>query len=443
MGRRGPPRGPSCTNGCTDRRCNGPCDCPGPALRWKARSAAACGIGPRQGLRRDSTDASSCRAHPLLRRAGVVRRRVRPVVGVGRDADPASLAPAGAAVYAEAAVQPTGDRRDDALAAAGKLLRTDDPAGKLRAEIDKALAEEGDGFTWEKDFAPWLGEDAGVWASNLAADEPDYAVIVATKDTDAAKAALQRFKDADEDTGPYTKKSHEGVDYEVDAENTAIGLVGDFLVIGTETGVQAHGRHGQGRRQPRRRRPLSGRRRRPRRRQPRPLLRRRQGDHRRRDQGGPGGGAAARAGQGHLPGRQARAGERLVPGRRRRHVDRHRAHRHPRGAVPPARRRCGRAASPSCSASCPPTRGRRSPPPRSASRQRRSSTRSPGRSGARRSPRRSSRRPGSTSSRTSSPGSATSASSRAGRPSPTSTARSSSRRPTTPRRRPPSASSSA
>jgi hypothetical protein len=158
--------------------------------------------------------------------------------GSGGDADPASLAPAGAAVYAEAAVQPTGDRRDDALAAAGKLLRTDDPAGKLRAEIDKALAEEGDGFTWEKDFAPWLGEDAGVWASNLEADEPDYAVIVATKDTDAAKAALQRFKDADEDTGPYTKKSHEGIDYEVDAENTAIGLVGDFLVIGTEPGFK-------------------------------------------------------------------------------------------------------------------------------------------------------------------------------------------------------------
>ena len=158
--------------------------------------------------------------------------------GSGGDADPASLVPAGAAVYAEAAVQPTGERRDDALAAAGKLMRTDDPAGKLRAEIDKALAEEGDGFTWEKDFAPWLGEDAGVWATNLEADEPDYAVIVASKDAEAAKTALTRFKEADETTGPYTKRSHAGVDYEVDAENTAIGVVGDFVVIGTEKGFQ-------------------------------------------------------------------------------------------------------------------------------------------------------------------------------------------------------------
>src|SRR6185312_4758207 len=51
---------------------------------------------------------------------------------------------------AEAAVQPTGERREDALAAAGKLLRTGDPAGKLRQLIDDGLAENGGGLTWEK-----------------------------------------------------------------------------------------------------------------------------------------------------------------------------------------------------------------------------------------------------------------------------------------------------
>ena len=93
-----------------------------------------------------------------------------------------SLVPASAPIYAEAAVQPTGERREDALAAAGKLLRTGDPAGKLRQLIDDGLAENGGGLTWEKDFAPWLGEDAGVWASNLEAPKPSWAVIVATKD---------------------------------------------------------------------------------------------------------------------------------------------------------------------------------------------------------------------------------------------------------------------
>ena len=97
-----------------------------------------------------------------LTAAGVRRIRRR------RPGDPASLVPAGASFYLQAAVQPEGDQREDALAAAGKIMRTDDPAAKLRELIDKALAEEDAGLTWEKDFASWLGEDAGVWATNFA-----------------------------------------------------------------------------------------------------------------------------------------------------------------------------------------------------------------------------------------------------------------------------------
>jgi hypothetical protein len=152
--------------------------------------------------------------------------------GSGGEGDPASLVPAGASFYVEAAVQPEGDRREDALAAAGKILRTEDPAAKLRELIDKELAEEGDGLTWERDFASWLGEDAGVWASNFEADEPSWALIVSSKDAEAAKAALARFAKADD--APHTKRSYEGIDYEVDDEGVAGGLVDDFLVFGTE-----------------------------------------------------------------------------------------------------------------------------------------------------------------------------------------------------------------
>ena len=152
--------------------------------------------------------------------------------GSGGAGDPASLVPAGAPFYLEAAVQPEGDRREDALAAAGKIMRTDDPAAKLRELIDEELAEEGDGLTWEKDFASWLGEDAGVWATNLEADEPSFAVIVATKDAEAAKAALARFEKTSD--SPSEPRSYEGIDYKVDDEGVAHGIVGDFVVIGTE-----------------------------------------------------------------------------------------------------------------------------------------------------------------------------------------------------------------
>jgi hypothetical protein len=77
--------------------------------------------------------------------------------GSGGDGDPASLVPARAPFYLEAAVQPQDERRDDALAAAGKIMRADDPAGKLRELIDRKLAEQGDALTRERDFASWLG----------------------------------------------------------------------------------------------------------------------------------------------------------------------------------------------------------------------------------------------------------------------------------------------
>jgi hypothetical protein len=152
--------------------------------------------------------------------------------GAGGEGSPASLVPAGASFYLEAAVQPQGEQREDALAAAGKIMRTDDPAAKLRELIDKALAEEGDGLTWERDFASWLGEDAGVWAGNFQAEEPSYAVIVATKDAEAAKAALAKFEKTDDK--PQTARSYEGIDYSVDDEGVADGVVDDFVVIGTE-----------------------------------------------------------------------------------------------------------------------------------------------------------------------------------------------------------------
>ena len=88
-------------------------------------------------------------------------------------------------------------------------------------------------MTWEKDFAPWLGEDAGVWASNLEAPEPSWAVIVATKDAGAAETALGHFR-ADDPDATYTERSYDGVDYAVDAERVANGVIDDFVVVGTE-----------------------------------------------------------------------------------------------------------------------------------------------------------------------------------------------------------------
>jgi hypothetical protein len=150
--------------------------------------------------------------------------------GSGGEGDPASLVPAGAAFYMEAAVQPQDERREDALADASKIMRTDDPAAKLRGLIDEELADED--LQWERDFASWLGEDAGLWVTNFEADEPSWSLIVASKDAEAATAAVDRIAKAD--GREHTARSHDGVDYQVDPDGVAGGVVDDYVVFGSE-----------------------------------------------------------------------------------------------------------------------------------------------------------------------------------------------------------------
>ena len=57
-------------------------------------------------------------------------------------------------------------------------------------------------------------------------------MIVATKDTEAAKAALAKFEKTSDAT--YKPRSHDGIDYKVDDEGVATGVIDDFVVVGTE-----------------------------------------------------------------------------------------------------------------------------------------------------------------------------------------------------------------
>jgi hypothetical protein len=149
-------------------------------------------------------------------------------------ADPASAVPADAPFYVEAVVRPEGNLREDALDAAGKVLRTDDPSGKLEELLDKALKEDGGTkLDYEKDIRPWLGERAAGW-SDAADDGGDApaAVIVAITDRDAAQAAMDKAR---RQTGERrTKRSYQGTDYEVDEDGAAVGVTDDFLIAGQE-----------------------------------------------------------------------------------------------------------------------------------------------------------------------------------------------------------------
>ncbi len=148
--------------------------------------------------------------------------------------DPASLVPRDAAIYFEATLRPEGDLRDGALEAAGKVLRTDDPQGRIDELLQEAFAEsDGPKLDYERDIEPWLGEKGGIWAATTKDGEEEKVVaILSATDTDEAKKAIDRL--SSESEKKFSERSYEDVDYKVNDEGEAVGIVEDFAVFGTE-----------------------------------------------------------------------------------------------------------------------------------------------------------------------------------------------------------------
>ena len=147
--------------------------------------------------------------------------------------DPATLAPANAPLFAESVVRPEGSQRDDLQGALSKLLATDDPGGFLVERLDSELASSNAGITYADDIEPWLGPRAAIFFDSFT-DQPDGAAIVASTDPSATQAAVDKAAAADKQ--PEKKATYKGQDYLVDPDGTAVGVVGEFLVAGSEQG---------------------------------------------------------------------------------------------------------------------------------------------------------------------------------------------------------------
>jgi hypothetical protein len=145
----------------------------------------------------------------------------------GGNGDPAKAIPASAPVYLEATVQPTGKQRADLEAAGRKVLRTSDPAAKLKELIDNAGKRKGHSF--DKDIKPWLGAKAAIAVMSVAAGRPQFAIVIDS--TDDAKAR----KLIEDDSSYKTKRSFDGTDYRFNAKDgTAGGAIKHYLVIASE-----------------------------------------------------------------------------------------------------------------------------------------------------------------------------------------------------------------
>jgi len=152
--------------------------------------------------------------------------------------EPASAVPRDAAVYFEATVRPEGALREDALAAAGKVLRTPDPQARIDELVAQVLADsDGPTLDYERDVKPWLGEKVGFWlATGSEGQEPGGVAILAATDTEAAQAAIDRAAEGSDQ--PFAERPYEGVDLQVNEDGDAAGVVEDFAVLGSEAEVK-------------------------------------------------------------------------------------------------------------------------------------------------------------------------------------------------------------
>lgn len=148
------------------------------------------------------------------------------------DGDMAALVPADSLLYAEAVVRPEGDQRENALDAAGKVLRTDDPEAKI-AELWQASGIED--IDYERDLKPWLGERIGFWMSPRSLEDESAVVIFEATDTEQA---LETIRGSWEREGvAVTDATHGDIDY-MRTDGEAVGVVDDFVVFGAEADLK-------------------------------------------------------------------------------------------------------------------------------------------------------------------------------------------------------------
>jgi uncharacterized protein DUF3352 len=155
--------------------------------------------------------------------------------------DPATMAPADAPFYAQVVVKPSGSIGDDLNSALSKLLGTEDPAGMIRDSLDQSLSSDpsSGGITYTDDIEPWIGTRAGIFVTGYDAktSDPDAAAAVAVTDTDGAQAFIDKLVAAG--SHKPTDETYNGVDYKYDSsDDSAVGISGDFMLIGTKQGFE-------------------------------------------------------------------------------------------------------------------------------------------------------------------------------------------------------------
>lgn len=144
---------------------------------------------------------------------------------------PASVAPPQTPVFVEAKLQPTGELRANLEEIAGRV-GVEDLGGTIVAQLESAASDSEKPIDFKKDIQPWLGENAGIFMTEYDGD--DFGGVGGAVEVTDTGAAQEFIDERVEEEGDSSKESYEGVDYVLDEDEEAIGIVGSFLVIGED-----------------------------------------------------------------------------------------------------------------------------------------------------------------------------------------------------------------
>jgi hypothetical protein len=174
----------------------------------------------------------------------------------GTSADPASVVPSTAALYAGATVRPSGAQATAALAAGKALTHEADPYLRLLATLQTPGAPQ---LSYAKEVAPWLGPHAGIFLTSLTgssstllslvkqgllggtassafpfgSDGAQGAIVLDTSNLSKARSFVQGLA---QHAGAHGT-SYRGVAYESTSAGLAFGIVKRFAVIASEAGM--------------------------------------------------------------------------------------------------------------------------------------------------------------------------------------------------------------
>jgi len=149
------------------------------------------------------------------------------------------LVPPDAPLYLEVALFPDDGRTESLASLTDRIAGISDPKGQLTAMLDAELASEGTGLGYSEDIEPWLGETAAAFVrsfepADAAAGMIDAAYLLSVTDTGAAQDFIDKLAESDPDA-TQEEREYEGGTYVVDpVSRTAVGLVGETMVVGTE-----------------------------------------------------------------------------------------------------------------------------------------------------------------------------------------------------------------